>query len=158
MLELRLLLGDLTVGGQVYAIAPAELPVRVEIAQSASGWHFRLRTEADVVGPCWRCLSEARIALTVDVRDFAAFGRDSSTPYDEDLDCEYLDGDALDVVTMARDALLDLLPAAILCRESCAGLCPTCGADLNAGGCECPPPPTDNRWEALRALGERLGS
>ena len=29
------------------------------------------------------------------------------------------------------------VPAFVLCRDDCAGLCPTCGADLNAGPCAC---------------------
>lgn len=155
-LELPLAPRDLYVGGQRYAIEPGDLLGRVEVAQSASGWHFRLRAQAQVVGPCWRCLTEARIPVEVDSRDFAAFGRASGAPYDEDLDCEYLDGDALDVVGMARDAIIDLLPGTILCREDCAGLCATCGADLNAGPCDCAPPPTDSRWEALKGLADRL--
>jgi uncharacterized metal-binding protein YceD (DUF177 family) len=28
----------------------------------------------------------------------------------------------------------------LLCREDCAGLCPRCGADLNAGPCACHTP------------------
>ena len=34
---------------------------------------------------------------------------------------------------LALAAQADLL----LCREDCAGLCPKCGADLNAGPCPC---------------------
>jgi uncharacterized protein len=29
------------------------------------------------------------------------------------------------------------LPMKPVCREACRGLCPTCGADLNAGSCAC---------------------
>jgi uncharacterized protein len=155
-LEVQIQPGDILVGGQRYVVEPPDLPSRIEVAQSASGWHLRLRTRAEVAGPCWRCLSQARIAVDVDARDFAAFGRDPDAPYDEDLDCEYLDGDALDVTGMARDAIIDRLPSPILCRDDCAGLCPTCGGDLNAGPCGCPPPPTDSRWEALKDLAERL--
>jgi uncharacterized protein len=155
-LELALEPGDLSVGGQRYAIEPKDLVGRVEIGQSASGWHFRLRASAEVIGPCWRCLETARIPVEVDVRDFAAFGRESDAPYDEDLDCEYLDGDALDVHGMGREAIIDLLPATILCHDDCAGLCAMCGANLNDGPCECPPSPTDSRWDALKVIAERL--
>jgi uncharacterized protein len=33
-----------------------------------------------------------------------------------------------------RDALALSLPATLLCREDCAGLCATCGANLNDAG------------------------
>ena len=42
------------------------------------------------------------------------------------------------------------VPAFAECRPDCKGICPTCGADLNAGPCSCGPA-TDSRWEALRA-------
>ena len=38
---------------------------------------------------------------------------------------------ALDLHGWARDALALALPAKLLCRPDCAGLCPVCGADLN---------------------------
>ena len=33
-----------------------------------------------------------------------------------------------------RDAVAEALPAQILCREECRGLCPVCGIDLNEAG------------------------
>ena len=42
-----------------------------------------------------------------------------------------------------------------LCREDCAGLCARCGADLNAGPCECQPE-TDERWDALAGLKQKM--
>jgi uncharacterized protein len=90
------------------------------------------------------------------VRDYAAYDRPHGGAYDEDLDCEYLSGEDLDVAAMARDALVDLLPARILCREDCLGLCPRCGVDLNAGPCDCPPAEPDSRWSALQEIAERL--
>ena len=151
--------GDVRIGGQRYTPVPAVPTARVEVSQSASGWHFRLRVEAAYRGSCWRCLEEAQVPLRADVRDFAAFGRGAAgAPFDEDLDCEYLDGESLDIAAMARDALVELLPSTILCRPECAGLCPSCGANLNIGPCGCDPPSSDGRWEALREIAERLGS
>ena len=149
---------DVIIAGQPYRSVPHEPGAQLEVTQSSSGWHFRMRVATSMVGPCWRCLTEATVPLDADVRDYAAFGRSQSVAFDEDLDSEYLDGEALDVGAMARDALVDLLPATILCRADCAGLCPTCGADLNLAPCDCPPPPPDGRWAALEAIAERLGS
>jgi uncharacterized protein len=50
------------------------------------------------------------------------------------------------------DALLLALPAKILCREDCAGLCPGCGADLNRTTCGCGGQEPDPRWDALKKL------
>ena len=62
--------------------------------------------------------------------------------------------DQVDLELVAREAILLDLPLAPVCREECAGLCPTCGADLNDGPCTCVPAAADPRWAALDALFE----
>ncbi|MBR1663815.1 MAG: DUF177 domain-containing protein [Ruminococcus sp.] len=42
----------------------------------------------------------------------------------------------LDVDELVINDILLSLPTKILCRDDCKGLCPTCGKDLNEGGCE----------------------
>lgn len=58
----------------------------------------------------------------------------------------------LDIGEVVRQALLLEVPLQALCREECAGLCPTCGQDLNLGPCDCSRETTDPRWDALAAL------
>ena len=59
--------------------------------------------------------------------------------------------DQLDLKPLVRDALLLELPLAPLCRETCAGLCPTCGIDRNVEECGCVAP-RDARWANLDVL------
>lgn len=47
-------------------------------------------------------------------------------------------GDKLDLEPLMRDEVLFAVPARLLCREGCKGLCYVCGADLNDGECGCP--------------------
>ncbi len=61
-------------------------------------------------------------------------------------------GDQLDLVPMVREVLLLDVPAAPLCRPGCAGLCASCGADLNDGPCGCSAPAADPRWAVLDQL------
>jgi uncharacterized protein len=147
---------QLRLGGQDYRVEPPEPEVELRISRSLSGVHLRLRTEVELVGPCWRCLEEARVRLAVESEEFAAEGRPTDAPFDEDLDSAYVDALRLDVAGWARDAIAEAVPATILCREDCAGLCPTCGANRNAGDCGCVVVETDPRWDALRELSERL--
>jgi uncharacterized protein len=144
-------------GGQPYRVDPQAPEARVDVSSSASGRAFRLRAAGELVGPCFRCLEEARSPLSVDAREFAAANRPPGAPFDDDLDCAYLERERLDVSAWLRDALAEELPATILCREDCPGLCPTCGASLAAGPCGCPPAAPDSRWGALAALAARLG-
>jgi uncharacterized protein len=60
--------------------------------------------------------------------------------------------ESVDLEVVAREAILLDLPLAPLCREECAGLCPTCGTDLNEGTCSCVPTVADPRWGALSVL------
>jgi uncharacterized protein len=58
----------------------------------------------------------------------------------------------LDLREAVRQQLVLAEPMKPLCRDGCAGLCPTCGADRNAGPCTCPVADVDPRWAALTNL------
>jgi uncharacterized protein len=73
----------------------------------------------------------------------------------------------LGVVEVPEEGEVDLRPLLIeqiqlnvpmkpLCKAACAGLCPTCGANLNAGACGCDQKEIDPRWKALMAVRERM--
>jgi uncharacterized protein len=147
---------DIEFGGQRYAVRPAAPEARVDVARALTGRHLRLRSRAEVVGPCWRCLAEARVRIGVDTTEFAAEGRPADAPFDDDLDSPYLSEDSLDLALWLRDSLVEGLPATILCREDCAGLCPVCGAELAEGPCGCSTESRDPRWSPLEELAERL--
>jgi uncharacterized protein len=130
---------------------PSE-PIRASGRLSSAGrgrfyWHARLEGTATI--PCRRCLTDA----TVTVQDeahlvFADVGDDET----EDSDVHPIDPRAteLDLRPAIREQWILAAPGYALCREDCKGLCPRCGADLNAGPCDCPPV-TDSRWSALDA-------
>jgi uncharacterized protein len=98
-------------------------------------------------GPCRRCLADADGTVRIDVREVFEDEPDPEQTY-------LLEGDRLDLEPLARDAVLLELPLAPLCREECAGICPTCGADRNVAPCQCSATPPDPRWAALDALGD----
>ena len=134
-------------GGQRYAAQASLTPVVLDVSRTVAGYALRLRFESTLDGPCVRCLEAADVTIQVDERQIDQPGED------EDLSSEYLTGDELDVHAWARDALALSLPAQIVCREDCLGLCPVCGADLNSAGPghaheEAPDP----RWAKLSEL------
>jgi uncharacterized protein len=95
--------------------------------------------------PCRRCLRPVTGEVLVAFQElFEANARDGES---------YPMGhDRIDLEPLAREALTLDLPLAPLCAEDCRGLCPTCGADLNQGDCDCPPADADPRWAALDVL------
>lgn len=146
----------LRLGGQDYRVAGAETAA-LNVSRSSTGLYLRLRVAGTLEGPCWRCLADAAAPITVDAREFVGEGRDPDAPFDEDLDSAYVEDDRVDVALWARDAFAEAVPPRILCREDCAGLCPSCGADRNTTTCSCAPAQGDPRWDALRDIADRMG-
>jgi uncharacterized protein len=108
------------------------------------------------IGECRRCLREVGGELVIDVRelyeDRPAAGHHPTGRAEPAPETYPVTDEAVDLLPLARDAILLNLPQAPLCRPDCAGLCVTCGADLNDGPCSCLPPAADARWAPLDAL------
>jgi uncharacterized protein len=136
-------------GGETYDVEVAD-PGVVELQAMSGGLYLKLHFGAAVAGPCYRCLEDARVDVTVDASEYQEQGADAD---DEELSTEYLEHEELDVDRWARDALVLALPGKILCRADCAGMCPRCGVRLEPGvDHDCAPVETDPRWESLRQL------
>ncbi len=58
----------------------------------------------------------------------------------------------LDTDALLRDDILLELPSKFLCKESCKGLCPKCGKNLNEGSCNCDMHEPDSRMAVLKQL------
>jgi DUF177 domain-containing protein len=94
---------------------------------------------------CRRCLTDATGMVVSDVTEL----------YQQvitDPDAFEIVGDQIDLGAMIREHILLEAPLAPLCRPDCAGLCPTCGTDLNLSTCDCVVTDVDPRWEALTQL------
>jgi uncharacterized protein len=147
-LELRVPTDPLQLGGERYEASPAEVPVALEVSRmTGGGYALHLSFAAAITGPCMRCLKQARPAVEVDARevDRPSEGEELQSPYVKD--------EKLDLAGWAHDAFALAMPAKVLCREDCRGLCPICAADLN----EAPPDHgheqvPDPRWQKLREL------
>lgn len=66
-----------------------------------------------------------------------------------DDDAYLIDGALIDLAPVVRQYALLAIPDDVLCRDDCAGLCATCGADLNESACACDTTVRDPRWAAL---------
>ena len=175
-LDLYVAIEPFSLAGDSYSVQPETIPVRLDISRTAGdGYALRLRFEASLAGPCMRCLEAAAPTFTVDAREVsqptearAVFGpahprgRDrilrggrakQEDEASDELTSPYVQDGVLDVRAWARDALALSVPASILCRSDCAGLCPVCGVNLNdAGSDHHHEPAPDPRWAALSEL------
>lgn len=139
-------------GGQDYRADPPVVPLVLDVSRTTSGYSLRLRLDAQLQGPCVRCLGEADHRVSIDSREVDQPGGG------EEMDSPYVQGDELDVHAWARDALVLALPAQIVCSEECLGLCAECGANLKELGAEhSHAAPVPSRWAVLDELRPRLG-
>jgi uncharacterized protein len=128
-LELHVTFDRFELGGERYSVEPELVPCRLDISRTTgNGYALRLRFSAGLDGPCMRCLEPATPTFEVDAREVSQPGAG------DELASPYVQRGVLDLRGWARDALALALPASVLCRSDCAGLCPICGADLNAAG------------------------
>jgi uncharacterized protein len=146
-IELETPLGPFDLGESTYAVKPDPVPVVLDISRmTGHGYALRLRFSAALEGPCMRCLEPAAPRIDVDAREVEQPGGG------EELDSPYVVGELLDVAQWANDAFVLAMPALVVCREDCAGLCPECGANLNAEPGHAHERPPDPRWAKLREL------
>ncbi len=148
-LDAPIRLEPLELGGQAYLSGAKALEARVDVSRPSSGYAFRLRFPLQVEGPCMRCLEDARVETEVDAREV-----DQADTDDEELRSPYVVDDELDLGRWAQDAAVLALPAQILCRPDCAGLCPVCGEPLNDADPEAHKHSSagDPRWAKLDEL------
>ena len=140
---------------------PAE-PVRVRGRLSSAGsgrFYFSGELEGRVDGECRRCLTPVSSPVHEDELHLIFVESDDEETAD-DPDVYLLDPRQaeLDLRPSIREQWLLSAPGYAECRADCKGLCPTCGADLNAGDCGCAPTVTDSRWDALRSVKLHDGS
>jgi uncharacterized protein len=147
-LEVSVAPGPFELAGEAYTVEPPLLDARLDVSKTTgSGYALRLRFEAQLAGPCMRCLSAAEPRFEIEAREVSQPGAG------EELESPYVEHGVLDLRSWAHDALALALPAQILCRPDCAGLCPVCGADLNDAGPEHHHEPSpDPRWAKLSEI------
>jgi uncharacterized protein len=121
------------------------LTVAVRIEAVSDGVLVKGNAHVPWVSSCRRCLDPITGTTTSDFREMY-----SENPVEGDT--YPIRHDAIDLELVAREAILLDLPLAPLCREECAGLCVTCGSNLNDGACSCPAVVTDVRWAGLSGL------
>ncbi len=150
--EVAVAVAPLELGGQRYIAVPDEVPAELVVQRASTGTVFELRLTVRLHGPCVRCLTDAVLELPIHGTEYQATRPEGV----EELVNAYLDDDRLDLSAWARDLVAVALPEKILCRPDCAGLCPTCGRDLNLEPHQHEEEFVDSRWSALAELRDEL--
>ncbi|HEX7364295.1 MAG TPA: DUF177 domain-containing protein [Dehalococcoidia bacterium] len=104
---------------------------------------------ASIKAICSRCLKpiESKISFEFEEEAYPVSEDLSSAVQYDNLIID--EGNVLDLSEAIRQYALLTLPAKPLCRLDCAGICPTCGHNLNEGLCRCHSNTIDPRWSKL---------
>ena len=115
-------------GGLGYEVVGGAVEAELTAARVGENLTLTLELEAVVAGPCQRCLGDAELRVAARGIEYVRHGDSEG----DDEDDGYVEAQQLDVERWVRDLVADALPQKLLCRDDCLGLCPVCGADLNA--------------------------
>lgn len=99
---------------------------------------------------CSRCLKPIDCKVNFEFEEEAY--PESAEGLSSDVQCDTLtidEGNILDLSEAVGQYALLTLPAKPLCRPDCAGICPTCGHNLNEEPCQCHSKAIDPRWSKL---------
>jgi uncharacterized protein len=129
----------------------------VRFTRTASGVLGEANVRGVVEMLCTRCLNPATPSIELHFRDEFHSKIEVNTgvplPAPDEEDPFFIsESHLVDLGEAIREYALLELPMQPLCNAECKGLCPTCGADLNAGPCDCQPDENDERFAALKTL------
>ena len=136
-------------------IEPVEVKGRIQ--RKSGEVELRGTLSSRGVAPCARCLKEVELPLDLEFDE--RFATAVSWRHEElhelskdDLNLGLVESEAIELDDVVKEEILLALPGQVLCDQNCKGICPSCGADRNAGDCGCEPERVDSRWEKLRDL------
>jgi len=146
---------ELPLDSEVRLVGPAEVRGRIRRDGKEVELRGKLDTKLEVM--CGRCLQPVQLPIATEfkerfVRAVSWAAEEQHELQAEDLNVAVFDGEGIELDDLVREELLLALPANVLCREDCRGLCPTCGIDRNLSDCQCESEERDSRWQALKEL------
>jgi|GEM_PF-615624 len=118
-------------GGLEYRVPGDVAETTLTAVRVGESLTLTLDVDTHVAGPCQRCLADADLGVETGGIEYVRHGESGATGEGDDEEA-YVVSHQVDVERWARDLIADALPQKLLCRDDCRGLCPVCGADLNA--------------------------
>jgi uncharacterized protein len=134
-------------------VSVGEVEIRGRVERAGRGYLLEAQVEGRASLRCVRCLGEFafpfREQMQLHLLPTAAQPREDETRLvRDDLEVRFYEEPRLDLVEVAAEQFALAVPMKPLCGETCRGICPRCGANLNEGACACPPE-RDERFAPL---------
>ena len=129
-----------------------ELRGQVTMLRTDGGVWVTAGVACTVVCSCSLCLAShpRTIELAIDEEFYPSGSRAREDDADES---QFISPDnILDLVPTVQQYAALGIPMKPVCRDNCAGMCQSCGANFNLTGCACPTRVADARWGPLLDL------
>ncbi len=128
-------------------------PVNADLHDTRFGEDIYIKgtVKTTVAMECSRCLAGYTETIEAQV-DAHFFPKMEEIDMEDSDEYNFHEGETIDLYQTLHDGLGLAVPLKPLCREDCKGLCPKCGADLNAAECECSKKEIDGRLAVLKNL------
>lgn len=141
------------IGEEIRLLSYGRLKMRIE--KIGSEVIIRGSVSAEIGLSCSRCLKDFRekviAPFNVVYHPIGEFIKEDKTELSaQELEVGFYKGDELNIGELLKEQLLLSIPLKPLCNDSCKGICPRCGADLNTERCRCNIKSIDPRLEPLK--------
>lgn len=130
----------------------------LSIFQQEEGLLIRGKITGALTLPCNLCMEDAKMVIDHRFDSFEPFPAEEGEESDLEVDEYFIRhdprGTSLEInpANLVWEEFAQALPQYPICRETCAGLCPECGQNLNIEQCGCDKEHYDPRMEKLRGL------
>jgi len=150
------------VAGDGGRLIPGSVRLRGEVQRTQAGVELRADWAATIREQCCRCLEpfetvQGEAFFLVLTPEAVEFGPSEQEMRDEDAFLYYVADDLADLAEVVAEQILLAQPLKPICREDCAGLCPTCGVNRNRIECGCRRDEVDPRLAPLLEMKDRFG-
>ncbi len=108
---------------------------------------------------CSRCLSPYPFKIDsyfdlvfYPIEDFVRDENPEKELTEADFESMFYRENRIDIDALVLEQINLTIPMKPLCSDSCKGLCPVCGANLNEGECGCKVKSEDPRWNKIKLI------
>jgi uncharacterized protein len=136
------------------------LDVRVKIRRAGNKYLLDGKMRGGIQVRCDRCLEpypmdlNSGFHLYLHTTGGSQTGEKEVELLDEDMEVEFIEGEEVDLDAVVREQVFLSLPIKNICRDSCQGLCPVCGANWNLAQCACGKESAHPAFQKLKALSD----
>jgi len=133
-----------------FVITKEYLQCALTSCPSMDGYKLNGTLELTTIETCDRCLNDYEQPHQIPLTLWLTSNQEVLTDKSDDIIPFPDNQDWVDLSDTIQDLIFLDKPIITVCKESCKGLCTTCGHNLNNSNCDCPVNSINDRWNVLK--------